>query len=194
MQVDIDFSQVTRLQSLSNSFPRAASRALNDTLKAEKTYIIEAISEVYNVNKTIAKPRFLKVINSNASNLAGALYASARPLPLITFIVGNGKDSQGVKYMVKKNKGTEVLRGAFIATMASGHRGVFIRKGPKVEPKTGRYEGTGIMRQPIFEQFRTETAHMMIANEVVSKAEAYAYEIIQPLFMAELDKEFARFK
>ena len=79
---------------------------------------------------------------------AWALVAKSKPIPLIAF--GARQVGSGVSVEVTKGK-RSIVRGAFIATMQSGHRGVFMRQGNKQVMRKGRYKGK--LRQPIKERF-----------------------------------------
>lgn len=94
------------------------------------------------------------------------LVAKAKPIPLIAF--GARQTRTGVSVEVTKGK-RSIIRHAFIATMASGHKGVFMREGPKRRMAQGRYAGK--MRQPIDERFSATVASALgqAAPEVMER-------------------------
>lgn len=66
----------------------------------------------------------IRVKRASQGNLKAAVIASGRPIPLIQYSAR--ETSKGVTVNVQK--GRKLIAGAFIATMPSGHRGVFVRE------------------------------------------------------------------
>ncbi len=99
--------------------------------------------------------------------LVWALRAKSKPLPL--FVFGARQVKSGTSVEVTKGK-RAVVKHAFIATMQSGHEGVFMRRGPKRVMQKGRYKGK--RRQPIYEAFSASVAPALgaAAPQVMDRA------------------------
>ncbi len=103
---------------------KAASRALNRTAARVRTYGARAIRDAgYGIKVSDIK-RQIKVIKASPSILAATVVASGRSIPLIQYAARQTSD--GVSVNVKNGRRT--VRHAFLQTMHSGHRGVFIRR------------------------------------------------------------------
>lgn len=68
---------------------------------------------------------------SDPSAMSWALELSGDPVPLIAY--PHRQTKKGVSVEVNRGKRT-VVRGSFVATMVSGHEGVFRRRGPQRLP------------------------------------------------------------
>jgi hypothetical protein len=97
------------------------------------------------------------------------LLAKSKPLPLIAF--GARQTMTGVSVEVTKGK-RAIIRSAFIATMQSGHKGVFQRRGTKQIMGKGRYAGK--LRQPIYELFTASVSSALAqaAPRVLERGES----------------------
>jgi hypothetical protein len=92
--------------------------------------------------------------NTNrTSQINWTLIGKAKPLPLMSF--GARQVGRGVSVEVTKGK-RSIVKHAFIATMQSGHVGVFMRRGEKQIMRKGRYKGE--KKQPIYERFSASVA------------------------------------
>lgn len=143
VEVKWDKSQIAALETgkLKGALRRALSKAGRDALRAMKTDATRRIR----ARKRI-KPRYIRdaltLSRPKGGDIAGmqwALNVSGKPVPLIAYphkVVrgragkrGMGPRSQG-GLAVEVNVGkTTLIRGAFVATMRSGHQGIFKRRG-----------------------------------------------------------------
>jgi hypothetical protein len=165
------------LQSLSTWHDRTAKdvyRAVNmagsSALRAMRAEASRRIREKKGVqSKQMDAVLSLTYPTATASGFVWTLIAKARPLPLITF--GARQVGSGVSVEVTKGS-RKIVRTAFIATMQSGHKGVFQREGPKQIMRRGRYAGK--KRQPIHELFSASVASALIpvAPEVIARGES----------------------
>lgn len=99
----------------------ATVRSLNKTLTTVRAEAARKISDAYRIKVGEAK-KGLRIENASRTHLKGAVVASGRPIPLIAFSARQTK--RGVTVIVT---GRKSISHAFIATMRSGHRGVFVR-------------------------------------------------------------------
>lgn len=142
---------------------RATYRALNKTGAKANTVLKRDISASYNLaQKTFAKD--MKVIKAGPRKLDFTIRGTGRQIPIIDVKGGKKQTALGVK--INTGNGSKLLKGNFIATMPSGHTGIFRRKstahGKKsVNLKTGKveYHGLGITERKF-----PSVAHM-VAND-----------------------------
>lgn len=104
-------------------FSQGTARAINRALQKGRTEANRAIRAKYTI-KASDVSKALKLANARPSQLYGELIAQGKPIPLKFF--KHKKTNKGVDVEVKKGS-KQSIRSAFIATMASGHRGVFGR-------------------------------------------------------------------
>lgn len=112
------------MKAIEAGVPDAIRFATNNVLSKAKTSASKEIREVCTakaaaVNKTITIKKMLK------SDMSANLTVKGKPLPLINFSVS--QVMRGVNAQVKKPGSRELIEHAFVATMKSGHKGVFWR-------------------------------------------------------------------
>lgn len=110
--------------------PLAITRALNRSAASGKTVMVRAMAQdvgmkVGDVRETVT------VREARPDRLEAAIVASGKRIPLVKFSAKGPEPSRGrgrgVSYRIGKVRRTNPH--AFIATMKSGHRGVFMRTG-----------------------------------------------------------------
>lgn len=104
---------------------RAEFRALNKTLGKTNTLLKRDISKSYNLAQKEFKGG-LTTIKANQQRLTAAIQGTGKRIPIIKVKGGKKQTPLGVR--INTGGGSKVLRGHFLATMASGHTGVFRRK------------------------------------------------------------------
>lgn len=123
------------LREIPNGLPRAMSGAINKTLPKLRTLLIGDVREQIDIKAGDVRDR-MRIERASPSKLSGAVVIDRKAIPLIDFKARQGK--KGVTVSVRKGQ-RELLRGTFIATMKSGHVGVFERKsrvpGSNVKPR-----------------------------------------------------------
>lgn len=112
------------LRSIPNGHKRAMSGAINRTLQHGRTLIKKEIMAELNVTQK-AVMRNITVRKGSPSSPGGSIKVSRTPIKLGEY--HHKKVAEGVSVKVRKSKGAEVIKHAFIATMPSGHTGVFKR-------------------------------------------------------------------
>lgn len=115
---------------------KAGSTALRD-MRSEASQRIRRRKRIG--AKYIARALSLRTTGGDIADMSWALNVSGQPVPLIAYphreVAGRtGKRGMGPRSMggvsVEVNTGKRTLvRGAFVATMANGHRGIFRRRG-----------------------------------------------------------------
>lgn len=123
---DADLSHVrSMLSGCKEVAESVVMRAINKTLTGVKT---DASTEVRNILNAKKKDvdEGMKITKATRSNNVGVFSSTGKLLPLMTF--GARQTKAGVSVQVRKDGSRKVIPGAFIATMKSGHQGVFWRK------------------------------------------------------------------
>lgn len=109
---------------------KALPFTLNKLIDQTKTAAARAIRDTgYKIKLPVIKAG-LYTFYANSGRLTASLSAKGFPIPLINY----GAKQSGSGVSVDILNGRKVIPGAFIATMPSGHTGVFIRVG-KVHKK-----------------------------------------------------------
>lgn len=128
--IGLEFTQAAR-----DMQQQAAARALNKMADQAKTAAAREVrSAGYNLKASVIKAQ-MRVKRATPGQLTASVVASGRPIPLIQY--GARQTGRGVSVSVQK--GRKVIAGAFIATMRSGHVGVYVREsgGKHVKVKKG---------------------------------------------------------
>jgi hypothetical protein len=116
------------LAVLGSQAPVAASRAINRTLLSVVTAMARPVSQSLRLAVGEVKKRVI-TIQATRTRLTGHIEASNKPIPIILFGATGPEPSRGTGRGVTAKTQTRRYPHAFIATMRSGHRGVFQRVG-----------------------------------------------------------------
>lgn len=104
---------------------KATVNALNKVAAQVKTAASRAMRDAgYNLKVSDIK-KAMTVYRATAGSLTAKVVSSGRPVPLIKY--GARQTGKGVSVDVLH--GRKLIAGAFIATMPSGHTGVYVRMG-----------------------------------------------------------------
>ncbi len=108
--------------------PVAQMRALNRSITSANVVMVRAIAGDLGVKQGVVKDR-IRVEAATPERLRARLYANAKRIPLIELGAKGPEPSRGRGrgVTVKGAGGRRAIANAFIATMRSGHRGVFQR-------------------------------------------------------------------
>jgi hypothetical protein len=141
-----DFERAIR--ALKAKAPIAIVRALNKSIESAKVAMAREVSTDMGLKVGDVKNR-ISVREARGDNFSATLYASASPIPLIEFGATGPEPSRGKGRGVTAKLSAKRTRypHLFIATMRSGHRGVF-----------GRAEGA--KRLKIIERHGPSIAHV----------------------------------
>lgn len=123
-QIDVD-SVKKMLGDCKTAPEKVISRALNRTMTGIKTDAWNEIKQVLNAKQTDVYDTF-KVTKASVADMSCKFVSTGKHLPLMTF--GARQTTKGVSIQVLKTHPREVIPSTFIATMKSGHKGVFWRK------------------------------------------------------------------
>jgi hypothetical protein len=152
------------MQRLRERAPQAIARALNRSAASARTAMVRVISQDTGISQadlrgTTTRNRRIWTRDATATDQQVTVYATSAPIPLIDYRATGPEPSRG------KGRGVRArLKGgagryprAFIATMGSGHRGVFER------PRSSR-------RLPIYELHGPSIAHVWEKHAAIGVA------------------------
>lgn len=125
---------ITELLSAADDMPQATVRALNKMADQVKVQSAREVRDAGYTLKVSEIKRAMKVLRAAPGNMRATVVASGKPIPLINY--GARQTAKGVSVSVLK--GRKVIAGAFIATMPSGHKGVFVREPGAKHKKVGK--------------------------------------------------------
>lgn len=143
---------------------KAVPRALNKVIDQVRTTAAREMRGAgYNLKVGDIK-KAMTVSRATPARLTANVLSSGRPIALIKY--GARQTAKGVSVDVLR--GRKVITGAFIATMPSGHKGVYVRVGKnhKKVMKNGRVMWSGL---PIKELFGPSVPDGL-ANKAVQEA------------------------
>jgi hypothetical protein len=119
-----DFKQFLLLQKKEAS--KILSQAINKTLPGVRTDAVQEIYDVLALTKTAIR-KYMKIKKySKPTDLKGVFDVTSKPIPLINYQATQTK--KGVSVRVLRGGSKSLIKHAFIATMPSGHKGVFWRE------------------------------------------------------------------
>lgn len=111
---------------------RGMARALNRTMVTGRKLAIAEIQKDL-LLKTAPFRKQLNIVRATPKNLVVKIRAKRASTPAIAY-KGVRQNKRGVTVKYRKSKPRLLHKGAFIATVKSGHKGVFRRKGKKRFP------------------------------------------------------------
>lgn len=157
--------------------PTVLMRSLNKTLKATHSTAVKAIANNMGVKQQCIKQR-LVVNKAQRQKLTAILSApDKRRLTVLEIDPHARQNARGVAYRMGGQK--KQIDHAFIATMKSGHRGMYTRK-----PGAGRL--------PIRELQGTSVAHVFMQPDIQTQMKNRIDDRWQPLIDHELHYELQR--
>jgi hypothetical protein len=128
IELELDEAKLRELTKLLEAVPRGVPRALtsaiNKTLSRLRTIEARAVRDELNLPYGEILQR-IALRKATSTTLAGSVRTSRKAVPLIKY--GAKQTAAGVSVRCRRSKGPETIHGAFIATMPSGHVGVFKR-------------------------------------------------------------------
>lgn len=156
---------VLDLLAAAKDMPEATARALNRTVDQGKVAASREVKAAGYSMKIGEIKKAMRLKRATKSELRASIIASGRPIPLIQFSAR--QTSKGVSVNVLK--GRKLIEGAFIATMPSGHRGVFVREPGAKHRKVAKGKTAGWHALPIRELWGPSIP-AAVANEKVQQA------------------------
>jgi len=130
LDMRLDVSETSRaFADIRRRAPRAIVRAQNRAAKSARTVMVRAVAGDMRLKQSVVRNRIMLELARSIGDSA-VIVASRRRIPLIQFRARASR--RGVRASLPGGKGR--YGDAFIATMRSGHRGVFRRRGRRRLP------------------------------------------------------------
>lgn len=127
--VTLDQEQLAMVKAMLNTFPDLAERviykSLNKTMTEVKTDISEGVRGVVTADQETVDGK-IRISNASLKKLAGQVTLAGNPLPISKFPAI--QEPQGVLARIYKAQPYRMITSGFLATMKSGHVGVFRRE------------------------------------------------------------------
>ena len=169
------------LDGIKKAGDKVFARALNKTLTGVKTDASAKIREELNATKKAVDATF-KMQKAYPGQMMAAIHSTGRPIPLLGF-TGTRQTKKGVSVLIKKGRPRKIIPGTFIATMKSGHKGVFWRE------KVGNRLAS---RLPISERFSSRVPDILenepVMKDVLQKADDRLHKNLEHELNYELSK------
>lgn len=189
LQIDarrlIDTSKTIRLSATNKDHTRALNAAINRTGDAGVVQVKKSLREATDV-KADRLNKALAISRSSFENLRYVVKASGRPLPLAYFDVRQGKRGVSARAWGRRT----LFRGTFLATMPSGHMGVFRRSRTEVR-RVKRYDKRGRVyysQLPIIELAGPSIPRAMTQAAVVQAFENLVKERLPREYAHEIER------
>lgn len=157
--IRVDMSDASRaFGALKGRGPKAMARALNRSAVTTRTVMMRAVAADMGIKVGTAREA-ISVMNAVPSRLVAKVEAKGARIPLIKFGAKGPTPSRGRGSGVraKLKGGKRRYPDAFIATMRSGHTGVFQRAGAGSSRKS---RGAWSKNLPIYELHGPSIAHV----------------------------------
>ena len=180
ISVEADISGALRkLKVTAEQASKAIPRALNKTATTARAEAAREIKSAGYGLKIRDIKKAISIIRANRSELRAIVRASGKPIPLIEY----SARQTGKGVTVNVLRGRKRIDGAFIATMPTGHRGVFVHQGEtnRWVKRNGRRVRT---RLPIRELFGPSVPQAFV-NTIVQTALQRAIRERFPVVLAQ---------
>lgn len=148
---------------------RAIVRALNRAAGSARTAMVREIARDTGLKSGTVRDQ-VPVRKATLTEPSATISATLKRIPLIDFKARGPEPSRGKGRGVSYNLPSGAGRNpnAFIATMGSGHRGVFVRAASSTKTSAGAWS----KNLPIFQLFGPSLGHVFIKYQPVGIAKA----------------------
>jgi len=194
MQLDtasLDRSKIM-LAELKGIEPKVRSRAINRSLTSVRAEAVSLIALDLNLTQTKIRDSFA-MNRATVSRPVGSVISSSEPIPLIDFNGTRELARGGVSVQVKRTGARVRLIHAFVAVMASGHRGVFERWGGNFGRPFQILKNYAALprrfRLPIEELFGPRITDEYAKGPIIEAVQRRAAEVYTSNYEHELDYE-----
>jgi len=197
LNVDIDSGDLQRaylmLGDVKDAVPKVKTRAINRVLSGVVTDAVKEIRTVITPTAKVIKATFTTKKASIASSSA-LVKSTGKPLGLIHYKAN--ATNKGVTVQIKKGNRRTLFQGAVIATMKSGHKGVFSREKPPYRSKASSslpWAKFGKKyRLPIHEKFGPRVPDILSNPPIYEAVEKKACVRLHKRIIHEIDYELSR--
>jgi len=134
IEITVDDREVKKLIKSLNKDQRqtALVRSINRALGGIQTDTNKSVRKELNVTTRTVKETF-KLKKANKGDISASLKSTGKPINFYDKKTGklnfSGRQTKkGMAFTIKKGRGRQKFKSAFVATMPTGFRGVFVRK------------------------------------------------------------------
>lgn len=196
--IKIDESDLQRVSDMLGGIKglpeRVSVRALNKTLTGVKTDSSAEIRAVITAKKAAVDETF-KIQKASTGNMTASISSTGKPLALIDY--SSRQTKKGVSVQVRKDHARKIVPSAFIATMQSGHKGVFWREwhGGTKKPVNPKINYAALPRQyrlKIKELYGPRVPDIMSNDPVMKNILSKAGDRLHSNLVHETDYEFSK--
>ncbi len=161
LDIQVDTSALQRrLDALGADAPRAVVRALNRTAASVQTQAVRALATEVGLKQTEVR-KAMAVRQATRDRPTAAVIVTGKRIPLLAF--GARATRKGITYRIGTG-GRKLVPSGFLATMRSGHRGAFKRKGKR--------------RLPIAELFGPSLPHVAVKAKIMGALRSHAATLL----------------
>mgnify|MGYP001259438429 CR=1 FL=1 len=185
MSIAVDFVwdsrdlAVWRNRVVDSALARAVRLAGNQALRVQQKESVKTVTSRKHLKPKAVQdglPLDFPGRGQKIEDLEWTEHVSSKPVPLSRF--PHIQTKRGVSVRINKRGSTKRIRGAFVANMASGHRGVFVRKGKA--------------RLPIKELWTSRLSDTMQDRGVIPAVQGKAMKKFQSAFERGLKREIEK--
>lgn len=155
-------------------------RSMSKALGKANTQAKRIIADKRNLKVGYVGQR-LKVYKSNGRNMVVGIRSRSRPIPLIKVKSKPRQNRKGVRIRTQRGRST-LLRSSFIATMPTGHTGIYRR--------TGRKTSSG--KSQIVEHYVPSVAATLVDDQVVEVVNKTFRRSFIPAYRHQMHREIER--
>ncbi len=171
---------------------KAVAAAINRTLSTGKMRMSSLVREVLVMRKKDVDPS-IKIDRAKPDKLTAQVSLRNTWIPLSRF--SPKQQGKGVTVNWRKGRGRELLAGTFLATMSSGHIGVFRRRKSGTKRVIKEREGHKWTSElPIDQQFTTLVNPIEKRPELIDKATADIDQVLAKNLDSQVDRLLQRKK
>lgn len=184
LKVSIDDRSMRRfIRQMPMAGRRSIARSLNKAITQCRTRAAREISDKRNIKVGRAR-QDMRIKRASYSVQEAAIIASGNPIRVIEVKGVKSQTKKGVAAKIEAKGKRHLFKGAFIATLESGHTGVFERVGHLTHVSKSNSKGTRRFNLPIRELTLPSVPATLVAEEIDTKLRAYA----APVYEAELER------
>lgn len=127
---------MARIRRINKALDQAIVRTVNRLLQRGRTEISKRTRQTYNIKAGDLKAG-TRIYRATRGQAEGKLVIKGAPQRLIKF--AGAQRPAGVPVRIRKDRGRQIIKSAFIATMPSGYIQVFQRKGKSRLPIESKF-------------------------------------------------------
>lgn len=162
---------IAALDGIKNGEPIVLSRAINKVAKPAESLLVKDAAKQTGISQKLIRQKNIRLRRASYRILSASIKVFGRGIPVIKLKARQTR--KGVTF--KGPNGRELIPGAFIAKMPSGHEGVFKRRAGGTRRELRERQGRRYLTElPIDEQRVPGIPDKVVASGAFAQAEAQA--------------------